>query len=96
MIFKHKIVQVKQLLKEQICKDGKFSFHEFIKFLTKIQTIIWFIKITSIIFVRSISIFIDWAPVLKAFFEFLENLASTLSYKNKKEFFYGFFKYKAV
>lgn len=90
MRFKHRIVQVKQLLKEQTCKDGKFSFHKFIKLLAKMQTVIWFIKITCIIFVRSISIFIDWAPVLKAFFEFLENLASTLSYKIRRSFFMDF------
>ncbi|OQO71657.1 hypothetical protein BH747_02170 [Enterococcus villorum] len=91
MKLKHRIVQVKQLLKEQVCKDDKFSLVKAFELFAKLQMIVWIVKTISIISVYILSIFIEFAPVLKAFFEFLENLASTLSYKNKKEFFYGFF-----
>ncbi|MEQ7177834.1 hypothetical protein ABQE01_02265 [Enterococcus thailandicus] len=91
MKLKHRIVQVKQLLKEQVCKDDKFSLAKAFDLFDKLQTIVWIVKIISIIFVIILSRFIELASVLKAFFEFLENLASTLSYKNKKEFFYGLF-----
>ncbi|SPW87190.1 Uncharacterised protein [Enterococcus faecium] len=37
MINKHKIVQVKQWLKEKTCKDGKLDFTKTIAFLAAIQ-----------------------------------------------------------
>lgn len=93
MINKHKIVQVKQWLKEKTCKDGKLDFKKtFVftfAFLEVVQLFLWFLEKFCMICGFIISTFVEIAPFLQAFFKFLENLASTLSYK-KKEFFCGF------
>lgn len=90
MINKHKIVQVKQWLKEKTCKDGKLDFTKTITFIAAIQVCVWLFKIICSICGFIISIFIEIAPFLLAFFKFLENLASTLSYIKEGVFFYGF------
>lgn len=88
---KHKIVQVKQWLKEKNYKANKFIFIVHLGvFAATIRDLAWVLEKFFWLCGFIISIFIGIAPILKAIFKFLETLASSLSYMNKKEFFYGF------
>ncbi|MGH1648526.1 reverse transcriptase family protein [Enterococcus gilvus] len=94
MIKKHKIVQVKQWLKEKTCKDGKLNFTKTCTFLAAIQVCLWLIKIICMLCGFIISTFVEIAPFLEAFFKILENLASTLSYNLRRSFFVDFYNTK--
>lgn len=92
----HKIVQVKQWLIEQTYNDGKISFASIFKLIAKIRALIWIIKIMSKFAVFVISLLSNISPYLIAFFEFIENLASSLSYILRRRFFHGFYKDKII
>lgn len=86
-MIKQKLTQVKQWLKNLVCKDNQFDFWKLVKLVGAIRCCIWITKIICKLCVFAIHFLVELAPYAEAIFKFIETLASTLSYKMRKGFF---------
>lgn len=85
-----KIVLVKQWLKQRTYKNGTLSFFNCLKLIADIQGIIGAFKVVITVLGFVLGVLYKVLPFLIEVCNFLENLASSLSYKRRR-FFYGFY-----